>query len=188
MKNASMSAFTRKFAKETNKLMGNPTNRAKLTQLRINKAEDYVTFIWLTERTPKYPDNFNAKVVEPTSMSLENGNLYTIEIRVLDFFKLLETTPGYPNVTDKDIEEVFLNCDIKVWSDVPAFQFQGMNFNMTQFDAAIYPEHRPPNHWNKYHGGNQLLDKHAAGIVNGIKFFIPMMRQMIKKYLDRNSK
>lgn len=187
MKNSSMSSFTRKFAKETNKLMGNAPNRAKLVHAKVNTKKDYVTFIWLTERTPKYPDNFNTQVVDPSNMKLKKGNLYEVEIRVLDFFKLLETSPNYPEITNDDIEKTLMSANIKIWSDVPAFQYQGMNYHMTMFDAAIYPETRPPKRWNKYHGENQFLDKHTGSIINNIKFWIPMMRQMTLKFLKKNT-
>jgi len=183
MKNASMSSLTRKFAKETNKLMGNPTNHTKLVQAKVNKDEDYVTFFFVTERTPKYKDNFNMMVVTPKTWTMHKDNLYTIEIRILDFFKLLDTRPNKEEITNKDIEDVLLNADVQIWADIPAFQFQGMNYNMTMFDAAIYPENRPPKYWDKYHKSNQFLDKHSAGVINSIKYYIPQMRMIVKKYL-----
>jgi hypothetical protein len=188
MKSASMSSLTKKFNKETNKLMGNPTNHTKLVKMKVNKNEDYITFFFLTERTPKYKDNFHTKVVDPNSMELVDDNLYTIEIRILDFFKLLDTRPNRDEITNKDIEDVLMAAEIKVWDDTPAFQYQGMNYNMTMFDAAIYPETRPPKKWNKYHNENQLLSKHSAGVINSIKFYIPQMRQMIKKFLGITKK
>ena len=188
MKSASMSDFTRNFNKETNKLMGNPTNHSKLVQMKVNENDDYITFYWVTERTPKYKDNFNTQVVNPDDFSLQKDNLYTIEIRILDFFKLLNTRPDENEVTNKDIEEVLFNANLRVWSDVPAYQFQGMNYNMTMFNAAIYPETRSPKYWNKWHDEDQFLDKHSAGIVNSIKFYIPQMRQMVKKYLGLTKK
>ena len=190
MKSASMSAFTRKFNKETNKLMGNPTNHSKLVKMRVNRKKDYVTFFWLTERTPKYDDNFNTMVSNPKkNFALQKDNLYTIEIRFLNFFKLLGTKPKEQgDITNKDIEEVIQNCDLQVWDDTPSYEFQGCNYNMTMFNAAIYPEERPPNYWNKFHNENQFLSKHSAGIVNSIKFYIPQMRMIIKKYLGLTKK
>ena len=186
MKSASMSAFTKKFAKETNKLMGNATKRAKIVSVKVNKKKDYVTFTWLTERTPKYKDNFHTQVSDPNKdFQLKKDNLYTIQIRFLDFFKLLNTRPDKTNITDKDIEDVLTNANVQVWSDVPAFHWMGMNYNMSMFDASIYPTTIEPKYWNKYHNADQLLDKHSAGILNSIKFYIPMMRQMIKKYLKK---
>jgi hypothetical protein len=45
-KNAGLSKFSKKFSKETNKLMGNPTNHTKLVQMKVNKVKDYITFIF----------------------------------------------------------------------------------------------------------------------------------------------
>lgn len=187
-KNAGLSKFSKKFSKETNKLMGNPTNHTKLVQMKVNKVKDYITFIFLTERTPKYKDNFHTQVVDPSDMSLQLDNLYTIEVRVLDFFKLLNTRPDKTDITNKDIEDVLMTASIQWWSDVPSFQLQGSNYLLTTFDAAIYPEHRPPKRWNKFHHDDNFLDKHSAGIANSIKFFIPIMRQMVKKYLGLTKK
>lgn len=188
MKSASMSDFTKKFNKETNKLMGNPTNHSKLVQMKVNENEDSITFFWVTERTPKYKDNFNMQVVDPTNFTMYKDNLYTIEIKFLEFFSLLNTRPDKNEITNKNIEEVLMNSDIMLWSDVPAYEFQGMNYNMSLFSASLYPENRPPNYWNKFHNSDQLLDKHAAGIVNSIKFYIPQMRMMIKKYMGLTKK
>lgn len=188
MKSASMSTFTKKFAKETNKLMGNATNRAKLIQMKVDKEKDYITFYWLTERTPKYKDNFNTMVTNPTDFSQEKSNAYEIQIRFLDFFKLLDTRPNMDDITNQDIEDVLNVCDIQVWDNTPAFEFQGMNYNMTTFGAAIHPENRPPKYWDKFHNSDQLLSKHSAGIINSIKFWIPQMRMMLKKYLGITKK
>lgn len=194
MKKVSMSPFTLDYNKETNKLMGPPTTHIKLKSMRVNKKKDYVIFVWKTKRTPKY-DNKKMMAVDPkNNFNLKPAKFYTIEIKVLDFFKLLKTKPDN-NFTNKDIEEVFNVADVQVWSSVPAYQYQGMNYNMTLFDASIYPENRPPDTWNeleskygKTHNGYQLLDKHSAGLINSIKFYIPQMRMMLKKYLGLTKK
>jgi len=189
MKSASMSDFTKKFAKETNTLMGNATRRAKLVKMKANRKKDYITFIWLTERTPKYKDNFHVMAANPEkNFELEKDNLYTIQIRFLDFFKLLDTRPDKNDITNKDIEDVLNNADIQVYSDVPAFHWQGCNYNMSLFDAAIYPTTISPKYWNNFHNENQFLDKHSAGIVSQIKFFLPQARQIIKKYMGLTKK
>lgn len=188
MKMASLSPFTRDYNKETNKLMGNPTNHTKLKSAKFNIKKDYVTFKWVTKRTPKYPKGYKMKAYDPKLGGLIPVRLYTIEIRVLDFFKLLNTSPI--DITNKDIEDVLKVADIQIFSSVPMFQFQGANFNMTMFDASIYPENRPPKYWNKVvskfgktHDEKQFLDKHTAGVVNSISFYIPIMRQIIKSFM-----
>jgi len=188
MKKASMSDFTKGFAKETNKLMGAPTTHTKLKSMKVNKKQDYIIFVWKTKRTPKYDKGTPMKVVDPKAdFSLKSARVYTIEIKILDFFKLLHTKPN-GDFTNKDIEDVFNVCDIQIWSNVPAFHWMGMNYNMGMFDASLYPTDIEPKHWNDYHNSDQFLDKHTAGVVNSIKFYIPQMRQMIKKYMGLTKK
>lgn len=191
MKKASLSSFSKKFATETNKLMGAPTTHIKIKSIKVNKKKDYITFVWKTKRTPKYDKKSKMKVVDPKNgFKLRPARVYTIEIRILDFFKLLQTKPDYKKeeLTNQDIEDVLKEADVMVWSNVPAFQYQGMNYNMTMFDAAIHPENRSPKYWNKHHNEDQFLDKHTAGLINSIKFYIPQMRMMIKKYLGITKK
>jgi len=187
MKNAGVSNLTKKFSKETNELMGNAPNHTKLIKMRINKVKDYVTFYWRTERTPKYKDNFHTQEVDPNTMTLKKSKIYEIEIRVLDFFKLLETTPTYPKIFNKDIEDVLMTADILIWDSTPSFQFQGGNYNLTILDGAIYPEHRSPKRWDRYHGkSNLFLSKHSQSLINNIKWYYPQMRQMVVSYLMKN--
>jgi len=192
MKMASLSPFTRDYNKETNKLMGNPTNHTKLKSMKINRKKDYITFVWKTKRTPKYSKNQKMKDVDPNTLELKPAKYYTIEFRVLDFFKWLGTTPN--DITNKDIEDVLKVADIQVWDSTPMWQFQGGNYNMSLFDASIHSETRPPKYWNtvvskfgKTHNENQFLSKHSAGVANSIKFYIPQMRQMVKSYMIKNN-
>lgn len=193
-KSAAVSPFTKDYKNETDRLMGAPTTHIKLKSMRVNKKKDYVIFVWKTKRTPKY-DNKKMMAVDPkNNFNLKPVKFYTIEVKIIDFFKLLETKPG-GDFTNNDIEDVINTADMQLWSSVPAFQFQGMNYNMTLFDASIYPENRPPDTWNdleskygKTHNEYQLLDKHSAGLINSMKFYIPQMRMMLKKYLGLTKK
>jgi hypothetical protein len=177
---ASMSAMTRKFNKETNKLMGNPTNHSKLVQAKVNRKKGYIDFYWVTERTPKYDDNFNTKVVNPKTWTLHKDNLYTIQLRLLDILPLLKQEKELSN---EDIETAIMLCKVKVWDDTPMFHFQGANFNLSLLGGSLYPTDIAPKYWNKYHHSDQFLSKHSAGIFQSIKFYIPQMRQIIKKIL-----
>lgn len=188
-KNA-MSAFTKNFASETSKLMGAPTRHSKLIQMKANEKKDYITFLFATERTPKYKDNFNMGVVNPQTFKILKDNLYTIEIRILDFFTLLnkELVSSDEPITNNTIESVFKKANVQVWSDVPAFHWQGCNYYLSQLDGSIHPTDIEPKHWDQYHRGQQLLDKHSGGIINSIAFYIPQMRMMIKKYFGITKK
>lgn len=180
---ATMSSFTKKFAKETNKLMGNPTNHSKLVDAKVNRKQGYIDFYWVTERTPKYKDNFNMEVVNPQNWQLYKDNLYTIQLRLLDILPLLQSQE---NLINDDIEKAIWTVDVKVWDDTPMFHYQGANYNLSTLDGSIYPTDIPPKYWNKFHNEYQFLSKHSAGIFQSIKFYVPQMRQVIKKYLRGN--
>jgi len=187
MQNKGISNFTKKFKKETDKLMGSASQHSKLVQAKVNRKRDYIDFYWVTERTPaeRYKDKFNLMRVTPSNWKLQKDNLYTIQIRLFDVFKKLkETNPE--TINNKTIEDLLLNSKIQIWSDVPAFHYQGMNYYLSNLNGSIYPTNIKPKFWDKYHNGEQLLDKHIQGIINAIKFYIPQMRQILKSYLIKN--
>jgi len=186
MKHSGMSDFSNKFRKETGKIMGSTTKQYKLVQAKFNISKDYVTFIWLTERTKKFKDNFLSKVVDPNTFKLKNDTVYQIEIRVYDVFKYLKTSPDYPKVTNADIEYILMNNPIKLFDDTPSFHWQGGNFNLSVLGGSLHPTDIPPKHWDKYHGEGQVfLSKHSSRILASIKFFVPIMRQMIQGFLQK---
>lgn len=187
IKNKGISFFTKKFKKETDKLMGSAARHSKLVQAKVNKSKDYIDFFWVTERTPteRYKDKFNLMAVTPLNWKLHKDNLYTIQIRLFNVFKQLEQIPP-EQITNNTIEKLLLNSQIKIWSDVPAFHYQGMNYHLSKVNGSIYPTNIKAKHWDKYHNGEQLLDKHTQGIINAIKFYIPQMRQILKSYLIKN--
>lgn len=184
---SSMSVLTQHFAKETNQLMGAPTKHSKFIQAKFNTDKDYIIFIFLTERTPKYKDNFHTGIVDPDTWEIMPDNLYTIEIKVLGVIsKLKQMTNNFQDeLTNKMIEDVITQSYIQIWSDVPSFHWQGGNYYLSRLGGSIHPTDIPPKHWDKYHHKKQLLDKHSAGIINSYKFYIPQMRQTIKKYLGK---
>jgi len=180
MKSQSIGTFTKKYAKETNKLMGNATNHIKLIQMKYSKKKDFVIFFFVTERTPKYDDNFHLQAADPKdNFKLKKDNLYTIQIKILNFFSLLDTTPD--KVTNKDIEDVFNVAAIQWYSDVPFFHWGGCNWALSLLDGSIYPTTIAPKFWQKYTNNDSFLDKHSANLANSIKFYIPQMRQMVHK-------
>jgi hypothetical protein len=181
MGDAGLSDFTKRFSKEKNGLLGSASRSAKFVEVDINRQKDYIDFYFLSDATPKYPDNHEYKNAEIPSYALQKNpsKTYTIIIRVLDFFKWLGTTPS--DITNKDIEDVLNSANIQIASDCPSYHWQGSNWVLSQFDGSIYPTSIPPNHWKKYHRDDNFLDKHTQGIINNIKFFIPQMRQKIKK-------
>jgi hypothetical protein len=84
-------------------------------------------------------------------------------------------------LSDRDIDDVLNVCDIKFWSNDPSFQFQGMNYYLSQLDASIYPENRKPQKWDKINGG--AMSKHLSGLVEDLKHFYGQMAQRVTKLL-----
>jgi len=183
-KHKGVSDFTRKFLKQRQKIKGAGNKSAKLVEMRVNFKVGYVSFIFLSEPT----NTFNTKVTIPPSMKLKSDNLYTQTIRFVNFFQLLKTKPGfktYKDITINEIKDAIKTDDIKVFCDCPSFYWMGMDYNMSQLDAAIYPTDISPKYWDNYHGsGNQLLCKHLSLLFNSIDFYVPIMTGMIYKYLQ----
>ncbi|HNQ21398.1 MAG TPA: hypothetical protein PKI46_10090, partial [Bacteroidales bacterium] len=190
-KNAGLSDFTSKWKKDRKKVMGKDENKiAKLIQCDINEEKDYVDFFWLTESTEdkKNQDsiyNKPKKEVDPNTFELKNNpsKTYTFQLRILDFFKWLDTYPNKKEITAKDIKDILYVSNIQIWDSNPSFQFQGFNYINTLFDASIYPETRPPKVWNKYHNDNSFLGKHGQGIMNHMNLYKNNMASMLTKQL-----
>jgi len=182
-KNVGLSDFSAKFAKARRKKKGAGNKSAKLIEMRVNRKKGYITFIFLQEPT----DLFDTKVTKPPSMKLVPSNLYTQQIRILDFFKLLKTNPNFKNfkdVTIDNIKEVIKNADIKCHCDCPAQYWQGNTYNLSVLDGSIYTTNIPPKYWNKYHGdGNQIICKHLQLLFNSIFFWLSPMASTVYKYL-----
>lgn len=181
--NSGISDLTKNFRSIRNKRLGSESRSAKLVDVKINKDEDYIDFAFITVVTP-YPDdpNYTYGETDPPDWEIEpnTGNNYEMIIRVLDFFKWLETTPD--QITNKDIEDVIKVAYVKLSCNCPSFNWQGFDYHLTTFDAAIYPQTIPDPVWGPRHNnGDSLICKHLSGLVANIKFFIPQMRQMIKK-------
>lgn len=178
-KSAGMSLLTRKFRKARNKKLGAENKTAKLFDVVISKKNGYVTFLFYTEPTSE-PEN--VMVTKPKSMRLVPDALYHPRIRILDFFKLAQTKPGYNSSKElsiAELKEIMDVANIQLWCDCPSFHWQGMNYNISMFDGSVYPTNIPPEHWNKYHGENQLVCKHLGGITNQFKFFLGPMSSML---------
>ena len=56
--------------------------------------------------------------------------------------------------------------------------------NLITLDAAIFPTKIAPKKWDKIHGdGDAFLDKHTAGLINQMGFFLNPMASMLTKRL-----
>jgi len=196
MQSSGMSNFTKKFRKERNSLNGSENRTAKLIGCKINKTKDWVTFIFKTIPTSNEPLSKKKKTKPKQGFSLTKAKSYQLQIRILDFFKLLDTTPE--DITNKDIEDVLEVADIQVWSNDPSQIWQGHNYHLSIMGGAIYPTDIAPTNktnkngnvigWKDRHNSDNFVSKHLGGLLNQIKFFIPQMRMKIKKELGLTKK
>lgn len=193
MKSQGLSQFTKKWKTDRKKVMGSDENKiAKLISCEINKDKDYVDFFWLTESTEdkKNPNNliYNKpkKEVDPNNgfMLIDNpSKTYTFQLRILDFFKWLDTYPNKEEITPKDIKDILYVSNVQIWDSNPSWHWQGMNFQSSQLDASIYPTDIKPKRWDKKHNDDNFLGKHGQGIMNHMNLFKNNMASMLTKQL-----
>jgi hypothetical protein len=180
---AAVSNFTLFFQRERAKLMGKEPKLTKYVDTIINKDKNYVDMQFLVTPTEKkYPPNYKYKQVNPNTHALEDNpsKLYEFIVRVEDFFSYLETTPN--EITNKDIEDVIKVAPLLVWDGNPSYQYQGINYNLGVLGGSLYPTKIAPTVW-KDRGQDGFLGKHGQRIFNSIFFYIPQIRQTIKKKL-----
>lgn len=185
LRSAGMSDFTKNTAKERGSAMGKETANTRLIDVILDKKDNAVTFQFLTPATEIYEPDHKFQSVDPKSFKLEDNpsKSYTIEIKILDFFDWLDTNPDLNVITTKDIKEIFEVAEIQVWSDSPSFNYQGMNYNVSVIDGAIYPQNIKPKVWNKYHDEYSFTDKHLGRLINSMGFFHNNMASMLTKKL-----
>jgi len=184
-KNQGISDFTKPFKNELTKLKGSGATAAKLADIKYNLTNDYVTFIFLTERTPKYKDNFNLKAVDPNTFALNDDNVYEIHIRFLGIFdKITKFSKKNKYITHKAIKELLKKSNLLIFSTVPSFHWAGANYWLSQLGGSLHPTDIYPKHWVKYHGeGQSRLDKHTQNIMNSMSFWLnPMATSVLKLY------
>lgn len=187
-KSVGMSTFTLRHRKIRNaKPAGQQESKvAKLIDAKVESND--VTFIFKTPATQNiYPNSHKYMKTDPNqSFDLHNNTkkLYTIEFKIIDFFKWVDTAPS--EISVKDIEDTLEVAYIKLFCNCGSFHWQGSNYNLSVNNASIYPTNIPPDHWNDYHNADQYVCKHVGGIINSIKFFIPQMRQKIIKKVRKS--
>lgn len=184
-KHAGTSDFTKDWVEIRRKIRGTGANTVKLKSMKVNRKKDYITFVF--KSIPTY-DTIVKAVNFPNTDKDKNVKMYTEQIRILDFFKLAQTKPNYEEkeLTRQEIKEILKVADVQVSCDCKSFQFQGMNYILTTFDASIYPELRPPKVWNKWHKDDNFTCKHLDMLLTqGLNIYLNNMTSMINKYLKR---
>lgn len=198
-----VSDFTMTWRKDRNRVMGAENTVAKLVDVFVDEADKSVTFAFLTEATElggKDPnDNIDSSYrfydgpkmeVDPETFNLKRNRsrTYEIQIKILDFFEWLDVFEG-EKIGPKEMKEILEVANVQVFNTAPSFQYQGINYWISQVDGSIHPEGRRPQRWNasNLHGdGGAFLDKHLYGLLRQIKFFInPMASMLNKKLKDR---
>ncbi len=185
-KHAGLSDFTNKWRKDRQRLKGQGAKSTKIKSMKVNRKEDYITFVFTAE--PTYTTK--AKAVNTNNFEInKNVTIYTQQIRILDFFKWADTKPGYveKEMTVKEIKEILEVANIQVFCNCPSFHWQGHNYNISSmFDASIYPTDIAPKHWNQYHNNDNFICKHLdLTISQALNIYINNMTQMINKYLKK---
>lgn len=185
-KHAGLSDFTKTFKDIRQKKKGAGNKSARLVKVKVNKAKDYVTFIFYS--SPTYEPT--AKVVNPKNNFKIGGEKpwYRQEIRILDFFKWAKTTPGYKSAKQlslKDLKDIFKVASIQVFCTCGSQHWQGNNWVLSQFDASVYPTDIPPLHWRKYHNDDNFVCKHLSLIFTSIGFWLSPMASVLNNYLKR---
>lgn len=176
-----------------NKLVKPENFTAKLTGCEYNKTKDWVTFEFTTTATiPEYPKGYEfSKTDSSKNFELIQNpeKQYKVHIRILDFMKWLkDTRPDRIEndpITWKNIKDVLDVAYIQVQCSCPSDWWQGLCYNRTQLDGAIYPCDIKPKVWNAKHLHNEegFLCKHAYGIIRSIAFFENQMTSKLNKTL-----
>jgi len=188
-----ISGLTKSYRDLRNKLVKPENFTAKLTDCQYDKLHDWVTFDFTTTVTvPQYPKNHDFMKTDPSKGFELVKNLakqYVVSIRILDFMKWLKDTrpdrlENEP-ISWKEIKDVLDVAYVQVHCTCPANWWQGLTYNRTQLDAAIYPCDIKPKVWNAKHLHNEegFLCKHAYGIVRSIAFFENQMTSKLNKTL-----
>jgi hypothetical protein len=184
---AGISDFTKFWKDERLKRKGAANKSAKLIKVNVDKKEDHITFTFYS--SPTY--TLTGGVTNPDSnMSItKESPWYTQEIRILDFFKWADTTPGYKDageLSTDDLKKIFRVADVQVWCNDPSFHWQGDNFIISQFNASIHPTNIAPKVWNKKHNNDNYVCKHLSMLLASINFWLSPMASMLNKFLKEH--
>lgn len=188
-----ISPLTKKHRDIRSGVMGGENKTAKLINCVYNPSQDCLTFIFRTGATPVYPSGYEYKKTNPTldfQISNNPDKIYYSHLRILDFMKWLKGTrpddlKDTP-ITWREIKDVLEVAYVQCYCTCVAFQYQGINYWLSQLDGSIFPTSIEPKVWNnkKLHGdGNAFLCKHLYGIIRHIGFFGNQMANMANKEL-----
>ena len=183
MKHHGISDFTADWVEIRRKIKGAGASAVKIQSMKVNRKNDTITFLF--KSIPTYDTKAQA-VNFPDTDSEKTVRAYTQQIMILDFFKWAQTKPGYneKEMTWNEIKEILQVADVRLSCNCKSFQFQGMNYILSTFDASIYPEDRPPLRWVKFHKDDNFICKHLDILLtSALNIYLSNMTSMINRYL-----
>lgn len=107
------------------------------------------------------------------------AGFYTVMIQFIDSNKYLTNTINNESA-QKALDQIFLNCDVKLFSDDPSFYWQGFWESLDDLDMAIFPFTGKPGdgQWTERHNnsgnlliGNIRVTKHIKQILDELFVF-----------------
>jgi len=168
-----ISDFTKKFKDERTLEFGPEKNLARLEDMEQNGND--ITFIWTTpvgSRDPKKV-NDNHEIVDNPERE------YILKIKFIDF---VQKTNNLRIEDLEDFHSIAMSCNIQIDDNDPSFQFQGMNYNISQLDGSLNPTNIPPKDWRRFHNNDNFLSKFMQGLIDSIEFFYKPMMLMFNDY------
>lgn len=200
------SPMTRNFSTERTGIMGTAPKNTKLIAYDYDKAEDSITFYFMTEATEKYGPNYQYKDVNPNrNFALERNpsKLYEIWLKLLNVSQLQSLSQSRvqkkkfdPNIKTQSnipaskisLEEVkawIWDTDFKLFSNSPSFHWQGFNKKLSQVNASIFPWNEDDTgYWDSKHGEG-IIDKHLLDLFIHIKFFVNQMAGTLLRHIRK---
>jgi hypothetical protein len=185
---AAVSAMTQKFRTQRKQLVGRENIAVRLAGFNFDQKQDWIQFMFRSASTPNTPAKRNANPQAGFKLQANPNKVYTLLLQFDQFFTwMLDTLPDGQALTLKDMKDAVRVCPVRFWSNSPAFHWQGTNYQLSQLDAAIYPTNIAPQFWNqsKYHGDNNLLDKHLMALLRYLSFFLNNMTATANKNLQK---
>lgn len=189
-KSHTVSPLTQRYATQRQTKQGPENRLAKLIQVEIDRKKDIAVFKFLTEVTMKaHKPGYKPMELVPGSDGVlvpNTSKTYELWIQVEKFFSLLGTRPDpEAKITTLELKEVLVVADVKLFSTMPSWYWQGMAANMTQINAAIFPVDILPTIWHDRMGGDFFLSKDFANLLKHFDFFLPQMARLLSKELKK---
>lgn len=190
-------AMTRRFRTARRNLLGKETARVRLAGCRWSVARDWAEFSFKSISTPRPVNGRNVWGAKRRTSPSPSANfallpnrpkVYTLVVRLDKFFTWMNgTLPDGKALSMRDMTDAMKACPVRLWSDSPAFHWQGLNYNMSQMGCSLHPTSIAPKKWSqpRYHGPDGMLDKHLGALARNIHFFANQMAAALNSRLAK---